>query len=86
MSLGNYIDSYVKQHSKHGEETDFIRITLKGLAALIVEHGAASVQYKTAAQIVKEFLQLVIDRKRLTLNRNCGDVRWKSRKTKRISC
>ncbi|KAG0057036.1 hypothetical protein BGZ83_002274 [Gryganskiella cystojenkinii] len=58
VSLGNYMDSYVKKHSKHGEETDFIRITLKGLAALATEHGADSIQYKTAAQIVREFLQL----------------------------
>ncbi|KAG0277496.1 hypothetical protein BGZ95_005864 [Linnemannia exigua] len=57
VSLGNYIDSYVKKHSVHEKESDFVRITLKGLSALAVEHGVDSVQYKTGQQILKEFLQ-----------------------------
>ncbi|KAF9094242.1 hypothetical protein BGX23_002340 [Mortierella sp. AD031] len=57
VSLGNYIDTYVKKHSVHGQETDFIRITLKGLSALAADHGVESVQYKTGQQILKEFLQ-----------------------------
>ncbi|KAG0001068.1 hypothetical protein BGZ80_000093 [Entomortierella chlamydospora] len=55
VSLGNYIDSYEKSHSKQGQ--DFVRITIKGLSALAAEHGVDSVQYKTAKQILKEFLQ-----------------------------
>ncbi|KAF9912096.1 hypothetical protein EC991_001042 [Linnemannia zychae] len=57
VSLGNYIDSYVKKHSVHKDESDFVRITLKGLSALAAEHGIDSVQYKTGQQILKEFLQ-----------------------------
>ncbi|CAO3566456.1 unnamed protein product [Mortierella alpina] len=57
VALGNYIDLYERTHSKHGEESDFIRVTIKGLAALASEHGIDSVQYKTAQQILKQFLQ-----------------------------
>ncbi|KAF9957764.1 hypothetical protein BGZ72_001430 [Mortierella alpina] len=57
VALGNYIDLYERTHSKHGEESDFIRVTIKGLAALASEHGTDSVQYKTAQQILKQFLQ-----------------------------
>ncbi|KAF9921927.1 hypothetical protein FBU30_008004 [Linnemannia zychae] len=57
VSLGNYIDTYVKKHTVHGQEADFIRITLKGLSALAAEHGVDSVQYKAGQQILKEFLQ-----------------------------
>ncbi|KAI1317417.1 hypothetical protein EDD11_008481 [Mortierella claussenii] len=57
VSLGNYIDSYEKKHSVHGDESDFIRISIKGLAALAAEHGVNSIQYKTAQQILKEFLK-----------------------------
>ncbi|KAF9197629.1 hypothetical protein BGZ49_001850 [Haplosporangium sp. Z 27] len=56
VSLGNYIESYEKSHGSHGQ--DFVRITIKGLSALAKEHGVDSVQYKTANQILKEFLQL----------------------------
>lgn len=57
--MGNYIDTYVKKHNAHGQESDFVRITLKGLSALAAEHGVDSVQYKTGLQILKEFLQTV---------------------------
>jgi len=57
VSLGNYIESYEKK--MRGQESDFVRITIKGLAALAEEHGVDSVQYKTAEQILKEFLQQV---------------------------
>ncbi|KAF9350787.1 hypothetical protein BGX26_011117 [Mortierella sp. AD094] len=56
VSLGNYIDSYEKSHGNQGQ--DFVRITIKGLSALATEHGVDSVQYKTAKQILKEFLQV----------------------------
>lgn len=59
VSLGNYIDTYEKKHKAHGQESDFVRITLKGLSALAAEHGFDSVQYKTGQQILKEFLQTV---------------------------
>ncbi|KAF9438386.1 hypothetical protein BGZ76_008297 [Entomortierella beljakovae] len=55
VSLGNYIDKYVKSHSNNGQ--DFIRITIKGLNAIAAEHGLDSVQYNTAQQILKDFLQ-----------------------------
>ncbi|KAG0200806.1 hypothetical protein BGX28_006219 [Mortierella sp. GBA30] len=58
VALGNYIDLYEKMHSKHGKESGFIRITIKGLAALVAEHGIDSVQYKAAQQILKQFLQV----------------------------
>ncbi|KAF9576159.1 hypothetical protein EC968_010282 [Mortierella alpina] len=57
VALGNYIDLYERTHSKHGEESDFIRVTIKGLAALASEHGIDSAQYETAQQILKQFLQ-----------------------------
>lgn len=57
VSLGNYIDTYEKKHTSRGQESDFVRITLKGLSALAAEHGIDSVQYKTGQQILKEFLQ-----------------------------
>ncbi|KAG0313481.1 hypothetical protein BGZ97_010138 [Linnemannia gamsii] len=57
VSLGNYIDTYVKKHNAQGQESDFVRVTLKGLSALAAEHGDDSVQYKTGQQILKEFLQ-----------------------------
>ncbi|KAF8928248.1 hypothetical protein BGZ58_009791 [Dissophora ornata] len=55
VSLGNYVESYEK--NARGQESDFVRITIKGLAALAEEHGVESVQYKTAQQILKDFLQ-----------------------------
>lgn len=59
VSLGNYIDTYEKKHNAHGQESNFVRITLKGLSALAAEHGVDSIQYKTGQQILKEFLQTV---------------------------
>ncbi|KAG0364189.1 hypothetical protein BC939DRAFT_441571 [Gamsiella multidivaricata] len=59
-SLSNYFESYKKTHNKHDQDSDFVRITLKGLAALAAEHGVDSVQYKAAQQILKEFLQLIL--------------------------
>ncbi len=70
MALGNYIDLYERTHSKHGEESDLIRVTIKGLAAIAAEHGEDSVQYKTAQQILKQFLQTVIEA--LSMNSSTG--------------
>ncbi|KAG0348929.1 hypothetical protein BG004_003646 [Podila humilis] len=57
IALGNYIETYEKKHKKHSG-SDFVRITIKGLSALATEHGFDSIQYQTAQQILKEFLQL----------------------------
>ncbi|KAF9413343.1 hypothetical protein BGZ94_000765, partial [Podila epigama] len=56
VSLGNYIETYEKKHNKNSG-SDFVRITIKGLAALAAEHGYDSPQYQTGQQILKEFLQ-----------------------------
>ena len=73
VSLANYFEQYEKGHSgqKRDQEPDFIRITIKGLAALADEHGVGSVQYKNAQQILKEFLQMV-KRKRVYFSTGGG--------------
>ncbi|KAF9899299.1 hypothetical protein BX616_003118, partial [Lobosporangium transversale] len=54
VSLRNYLDQYRTQYGN--DNSDFFRVTIKGLAALASEHGVDSVQYKTAQQVLKEFL------------------------------
>ncbi|KAF9346863.1 hypothetical protein BGX34_003558 [Mortierella sp. NVP85] len=58
VSLANFFEQYEKGH--RNQEPNFIRITIKGLAALADEHGLGSVQYKNAQQILKEFLQTTL--------------------------